>query len=142
MIRDKVKDIVQKAVEELGFSADLPAQAGGVVDATSNVVQRPAQPEHGDFSTNIALQLGDDDVPRVAEKVAEEIEKTEVKNGFVNIFLVQDAWRKELIAILEKRENYAHLRLGGEKTVNVEFISANPTGQMHTGNGRGLFLCF
>ena len=100
-------------------------------------ISRPANPRYGDYVVRVG-----EGAERLAEKIAEsnEIEKAEAKDGFVNITLKPSVWREELRQILEDREDYGLLTIGREKTVNVEFISANPTGELHVGNGRGAFF--
>ncbi len=131
MIKGQIKKKIVKAVKDLK------------IDSGDFVLDRSVEASFGDYATNVALKAGDS---KLAQKLAEEltkdslVEKTEVKNGFINIFLKPEVWQKELADILKRRENYSVLTLGGEKTVNVEFISANPTGELHVGNGRGAFF--
>ncbi len=100
-------------------------------------IERPAQADHGDYAFFAGRKR---DQLKDAVARSDLVEHTEVKNGFVNIFLKPDVWREELKQILELRETYAHLAIGEERTVNIEFISANPTGELHVGNGRGAFF--
>lgn len=134
MIRDRVKDKIEKSLDK---SSDFS------IAKSFDLIQRPTSADFGDFSTNVVKVMGDNHLAKeLAEKISEysEIEKVEEKNGFVNIFLKPEVWQKELKDILDKRENYSVLNLGREKTVNVEFVSANPTGELHIGNGRGVFF--
>ena len=113
------------------------------------VVERPANPDHGDWSTNAALvcakALGAN--PRdIGQKLAtylEEHRPAHVESlhvagpGFVN-FTLANTWLHEVLTeVLERGEaNYGRLEVGGGKQVNVEFVSANPTGPLHAGHGR------
>src|SRR3989344_7077297 len=98
---------------------------------------RPNNPEYGDYTVRVG-----ESAEQLARKITEsnEVEKAEAKDGFVNITLKPSVWYEELKRILEEREDYGLLTLGKERTVNVEFISANPTGELHAGNGRSAFF--
>lgn len=115
-------------------------------DAGEVLIERPEKAEFGDYTSNIAFGLKGESPKEAAEKIAKQIakskiiEKAEAKGGFVNVFLKKEVWVEELKEILQDRQDYGLLTLGKEKTVNVEFISANPTGEIHVGNGRGVFF--
>lgn len=109
-------------------------------------IEQPPNPDMGDYATNVAMLVAKDagENPRqVAEKIARAIdsdlvEKAEVAGpGFINIFLKQQVWLDRLHEILSAGEKYGRNDLGKGKTVNVEYISANPTGPVHIGNARG-----
>ena len=111
------------------------------------VVERPKQARHGDYSTNVALQLarimGRNPRELAAELVAALppsplLSRAEVAGaGFVNLF-VTDAARQSVVArALEEGDRYGHSPDGGGEKVIVEFVSANPTGPLHVGHGRG-----
>lgn len=112
-------------------------------------IERPDAAHFGDFSINIAMQLAPilKKPPReIADRIVEKLskaplfEKVEVAGpGFINLFLKKDVFLKEVAGILKKSETYGALRIGKTEKVNVEFISANPTGELHIGNGRGAF---
>lgn len=131
MLKNRIGEIVGDTLKKLG------------IETEGFTVERPAQAEYGDYATNAVLRSGS---PELAERLADaiakhrDVEKAKALKGFVNIFLKPQVWREELRQILELRETYAHLTLGRERTVNVEFISANPTGELHVGNGRGAFF--
>ncbi len=107
----------------------------------------PRDPAHGDISSNIAMVTAKflKQNPRaVAENLAEllrhdpEIVGVEVAGpGFLNLRLAPSAWHRVLAAVLELKSNFGKSDLGGGKKVNVEFVSANPTGPMHVGHTRG-----
>ena len=131
-----ITDALVDAARELGLDpADLPVPE----------VTRPRLKEHGDWSTNVALVLA----PRarrsprqVADAVARRLEgspailKVEIAGpGFINLFL-GNSWLYDLLAeILEKREAFGRKSPRGER-VQVEFVSANPTGPLHVGTAR------
>ena len=77
----------------------------------------------------------------IADSIKSDIlEKIEVKNGFINFFISKEYLQKQVEEILKKKDKYGSLKIGKDQKVNVEFISANPTGPLHIGNGRGAFL--
>lgn len=117
------------------------------VEIPAIVLDKPKKEEFGDFSTNIAMLLAplEKKKPRdianaVAEKVAAypDVEKCEVAGpGFINIFLKRTFWLKALLDIAGKGERFGQSEIGAGKKVQVEFVSANPTGPLHIGHGRG-----
>ncbi len=129
-------DAVLASVPEL---ADLPR--GSVT------VEPPRDPAHGDLSTNAAMVLGKGArlAPRaLAERLTPELAAIEgvtavevAGPGFINFRLADDAWRGELATIAERGDGYGRLTLGAGSTVNIEYVSANPTGPMHMGHCRG-----
>ncbi len=113
------------------------------------VVERPENAKHGDYSTPIALQLakiigqkpmGVAEIISKRLKNTELFEKTEIAPpGFINFFLSKDYLQKSTGHILKKQNQFGQINIGKNKKVNVEFISANPTGPLHVGNARGGF---
>src|SRR5574340_1000997 len=111
------------------------------------VLERPKQASHGDLAANVALQLAKPLrlAPReIAQRLLRElpaselIAKAEVAGaGFVNLFLAPAAKLQAVGAILEAGGAYGRSRLGGGRRIQVEFVSANPTGPLHVGHGRG-----
>ena len=117
------------------------------LDLARAVVEPPRDPAHGDLSTNAALVLakGAGTKPRdVAEMLAAKlaadprVESTSIAGpGFVNLRLKTGVWRDLVRAILALGTAYGESRIGAGKAVNVEYVSANPTGPMHVGHCRG-----
>ncbi|MFI4954665.1 MAG: arginine--tRNA ligase, partial [Gammaproteobacteria bacterium] len=111
------------------------------------LVERTKDPQHGDFASNIALLLAKPlgKKPReLAELICQHlptdasVTKTEVAGpGFINFYLAADVALTVVKTILEKGEQYGHSQIGAGKKVLVEFVSANPTGPLHVGHGRG-----
>lgn len=109
-------------------------------------VERPRNPEHGDYATNIAMQLGKrvGMVPRdLAQLIADGLaandgidEATIAGPGFINIRLAADAQGKIVSDVLAAGENWGHSDTYAGRTVNLEFVSANPTGPIHLGGTR------
>jgi len=127
------------------FSQAL-AQFPQALDITIEL-ERPKQASHGDFACNAALQLAQalKRNPReVAQSIlaslpaSEWVEKSEIAGpGFINVFLKPAAWQRVATDILREPESYGRgeARQGGK--VQIEFVSANPTGPLHVGHGRG-----
>lgn len=135
--------VLAKALDALVAEGKL--QAG--LDISRAVVEPPRDPSHGDLSTNAALVLAKaartkprDVAELLAGKLALDprVEGTEIAGpGFVNLRLKQGVWRDLARAILTLGERYGDGTMGGGKAVNVEYVSANPTGPMHVGHCRG-----
>ena len=110
-------------------------------------VEPPRDPSHGDLATNAAMVLAKRAGmnPRaLAEAIAAklgavgEVASVEIAGpGFINLRLARGVWEEELGAILAAGGDYGRSNLGGGQMVNVEYVSANPTGPMHMGHCRG-----
>jgi len=114
-------------------------------------LERPRDPNHGDLATNLALTLAKTlgQKPRaIAERLVANLElsstvirKTEIAGpGFINFFLVESQVVGVLPSILAAGAAYGKSDVGQHKKINVEFVSANPTGPLHVGHGRGAAL--
>ncbi len=111
------------------------------------VVEPPRDPSHGDMATNAAMVLAKDagKKPReLAESIAaklrgdEKVASVDVAGpGFINISLKPNVWGEELHLVLAQGADYGRTDIGKGEKVNVEYVSANPTGPMHVGHGRG-----
>jgi arginyl-tRNA synthetase len=138
-----VLDKVRAANDALIADGVLPAG----IDQSRIVVEPPREAAHGDMATNAAMVLAKDarKKPRdLAEAIAEKLRaddlvaKVEVAGpGFINLTLEPRAWTASLRAVLEEGAAYGRSNLGQGTKVNVEYVSANPTGPMHVGHGRG-----
>lgn len=109
-------------------------------------VEVPREKSHGDYATNLALKLAGDfrRAPhQVAEQIVEQfssslVEKTEIAGpGFINFFLNKSWLYQTLELIAKKGEKYGQINLGRGERVQIEFVSANPTGPLHVGHSRG-----
>jgi arginyl-tRNA synthetase len=140
-IRDEIAELVDAAAKAAQASGAIPA-----VVLPEPTVERPARPEHGDYASNLPLQLSRaarQNPMQLAEAIAKHVsghaavgEVSVAPPGFVNIRLA-DAWLAEQVnAVLSRGEGFVRSSLGGGKKVQVEFVSANPTGPLHVGNGR------
>ena len=123
----------------------LPALAG---QSRANVtIEPPRDPAHGDLSTNTAMVLakGAGMAPRALAEALTPLLRdvpgvtgVEVAGpGFINLRLADDVWRDELAAIHTGGADYGRSGVGAGRMVNVEYVSANPTGPMHMGHCRG-----
>jgi arginyl-tRNA synthetase len=134
---------VVAAVSALSASGALPPS----LDTSRVVVEPPRDASHGDMATNAAMVLAKDagKKPReVAEAIAERlraddlVEKVDVAGpGFINITLKASAWAAALAAAIAAGTEYGRSHVGQGTRVNVEYVSANPTGPMHVGHCRG-----
>ncbi len=139
-IQDQIKEEIKQAVIKAGLAEE--AVIPGVI------LELPKDKTHGDYSTNMAMQLA-----RIAKKaprtIAEEIinhfdtskasiEKIEIAGpGFINFYLNNGYLTNLIPTILESGEAYGESNVGGGEKIQVEFVSANPTGDLHLGHARG-----
>ena len=119
---------------------------------TNIVVQLPKNPEHGDFATNLALQLAGklDENPREIAQILSDklkndypdlVDSTDIAGpGFINISINKNAIVSQLLSVLTLNKEYGKSNFGEGKTAQVEFVSANPTGPLTVGHGRGAIL--
>lgn len=143
-IVDQVKNKLKQEIKDAVLKANLAAEE----QIPDVILETPKDKAHGDYSTNMAMQLA-----RVAKKaprmIAEElikhfdrtkasIEKIELAGpGFIN-FYMNNSYLTDLIpAVLEAGEKYGETAVGNRQKIQVEFVSANPTGDLHLGHARG-----
>jgi arginyl-tRNA synthetase len=127
----------------------LAAEAGwpGNVDLSRVVVEPPRDASHGDMATNAAMVLAKEarTKPRdLAEAIAAKLRTDDLiasvdvaGPGFINLTLKPQAWSDALRTVLREGASYGRSTMGGAEKVNVEYVSANPTGPMHVGHCRG-----
>ena len=123
------------------------AELGSSADLSRVVVEPPKDPTHGDMATNAAMVLAKEAKakPReLAEKIAERLRADDLVAavdvagpGFINLTLKATAWADALRAVLREGNAYGQSAIGAGEKVNVEYVSANPTGPMHVGHCRG-----
>lgn len=138
-IRNSIQHIIKCSLENIELPIELQQE--------NIMVERPAKKENGDYSSNIALTL-----TKVLKKspmvIAEEIKNNIIDNdmieeikiaapGFINFYLKKDFLLSQINKIIEEDRNYGKNKLGNNKKINIEFVSANPTGILHIGHGRG-----
>jgi arginyl-tRNA synthetase len=143
--------LVLAALDDMVAAGTLPPG----LDFARIAIEPPRDPAHGDLATNAAMVLAGvvKENPMVlAERIGAALDGRELTSadyrgsgftvaaarpGFLNIRLDPAVWHAQLRAILEAGTAYGDATIGGGEKVNVEFISANPTGPMHVGHGRG-----
>ena len=111
------------------------------------MVERPANKENGDYSTNIALTLTKilkKSPIQIAEEIINNFDKKNIIEeikiagpGFINFYLKKDYKLEQINKIITENKNYGRNNIGNNKKINIEFVSANPTGILHIGHGRG-----
>ncbi len=141
-MKELVRELVRKSLEQAYAKGEL---ASGQFPAV--VVETPAHAEHGDFASNVAMQLAklEKKSPRVVAEIlvqhlaaADTFDKVEIAGpGFINFYLKGALWRQALGEIDRVGAEYGKSRIGNGEKVQVEFVSANPTGPLHIGHGRG-----
>src|SRR5579872_4581044 len=141
----KPKNLFADVLERVRAAA-MPLLAPGT-DFSRVLVEPPRDAAHGDMATNVAMVLAKDagKKPRdlaaaVAEKLRGDdvIDKVDIAGpGFINLTLKPHVWAAELRAVLRMGEAYGASDIGKREKVNVEYVSANPTGPMHVGHCRG-----
>lgn len=114
------------------------------------VIERPQNPEHGDYASSLPLKLArtTEKAPvAIAEQIIEllpalpEVSKIVVASpGFINFSLSTTWLTEQVTAILDASDSYGNIDLGDGKSVQIEFVSVNPTGPLHVGHGRGAVL--
>ena len=135
--RTLLAGLIQRALEQV-----VPT-----VTAARILLDRPKQAQHGDFACNIAMQLAKElrGNPRaIAQKILDalpaspDLEKAEIAGaGFINLFLTQRYKQQVVSRVLEAGPRYGNSNAGQGASIQVEFVSANPTGPLHVGHGRG-----
>lgn len=136
-LKQKIKNIIFCALKELSID----------FEEEKIVIEIPKKRENGDFSSNIAMQLTKvlKDNPRnIAEKIVsiiknnENIEKVEIAGpGFINIYLKDEYVFSGIASIIKSDKDYGRNDFGKNKKIDIEFVSANPTGILHLGTARG-----
>jgi len=140
-LKAHLTELLAQAAKSLTQNADF--------DASNLAIQleRPKNKDHGDFSTNLAMLLAKPlrQNPRtIAERLIEAlptsayVEKVEIAGaGFINFYLGALAKQAVIGLIAAQGEKFGHNTIGQKRKVQVEFVSANPTGPLHVGHGRG-----
>ena len=137
-LKQRIKEIIFCALNNLNIEFNLD----------DIMVEVPKNRDNGDFSSNISMQLAKvlKDNPRnIAEKIVDEIskntneiEKVETAGpGFINIYLNNEYVFSGISEIIKKEDNYGSSNIGNNKKIDIEFVSANPTGILHLGTARG-----
>lgn len=140
-MKHQLEKLLLQAVATLKEKGELPAEATPAFD-----VEHTKTKEHGDFAANIALVLAKAAraKPRdIATKIvgalpaSENVTKVEIAGpGFINFFLSPAALYRIVPEILSAKESFGRSQVGASQPVQVEFVSANPTGPLHVGQDR------
>ncbi|GAB3789277.1 arginine--tRNA ligase [Virgibacillus kimchii] len=143
-VLEQTEDTLKQEIAAAVIKAEL-AKAEELPDI---VLEKPKDKAHGDFAANIAMQLARiaKKAPRkIAEDIVEELDKTKASiekveiagPGFINFFMKDDFLGEIIPMILEAGKNYGQTDIGKGERIQVEFVSVNPTGDLHFGHGRG-----
>jgi len=133
----KLNQALQDAIKALG------------IENSNEIFERPKFQGHGDRASSAALRLAKTLKQKpidIAQKIADNLNCDYIQKiktaapGFVNIFLNGNFYADAVSNALEQSDNYGKINLGNNKKVQVEFVSANPTGPLHIGHGRGAAL--
>ncbi|MHB8843556.1 MAG: arginine--tRNA ligase [Nitrospirota bacterium] len=142
-MKQTLTEILLEALKRAKDKGDLKLETLPVI-----ILETPKDKNHGDLATTVALGMAKSESkpPRkIAETILANIQdvegiiaKSEIAGpGFINFFLKQDRWRKTLFDIDDQAHEYGLKDIGRGEKVQVEFVSANPTGPLHVGHGRG-----
>ena len=133
-MKDQLVKKIQKAIESLGLEPE------------KIMVEKTKNKNNGDYSSNIAMKLAGKLHQNPLQIASEIIKKLDLSNldkvevaspGFINFYVKNDYLLDNIKNVLELKENYGKNNIGEGKKVNIEFVSANPTGILHIGNARG-----
>ena len=136
LIEEKLKRCLKDALAKMNVDIDI----------SKIVIERSKEKVHGDFASNIAMQLAREFKKNpllIAEDIVnnldvESFNKVEIaRPGFINFFLKSEALSSIIKTIIDEGDNYGSSTYGENKPINVEFVSANPTGDLHLGHARG-----
>ncbi|MGB0798085.1 MAG: arginine--tRNA ligase [Planktomarina sp.] len=138
-----IKSLVTAALEQMAQDGLLPAD----LSFANVTVEPPRDPAHGDMATNAAMVLAKpakmkprdiaDNLAKYLVKDARVLTAEVAGPGFLNLRLDHNVWGEVIKSVLDIGANYGRLNVGAGKRVNVEYVSANPTGPLHVGHTRG-----
>ncbi len=136
-IKKEIKDIFIKTLQKMDLD----------IESKDIIIENPRNKENGDYATNIAMKIAsktNKNPVDIAQNIIENINKdnffdniTIAKPGFINIKLSKNYLCSKLLEIIEKDNKYGKNEIGKNKKVNIEYVSANPTGILHLGTIRG-----
>lgn len=147
-IRDQIKSLIEKAIKTAQKEKKLPK-----FEIPEIVVEHPEEKSYGDYATNSAMviaSLTGKEPMEIAGTIVQELRgyrvdaldrRVEAKNpGFINFSLSSRYLQEQIGEIFKEKEKFGEVDVEKGKKVQVEFISANPTGPLHLGHGRGAFF--
>ncbi len=142
--------MIRKRIAEVLEQSAVQAQEGGLIPKVSLpdvFIERPQNPDHGDYAATIALKLARAakmnplEIANSIAKFLPDIEGVEsfsvVRPGFINFTLSKNWMIQQVDEILKRDDTYGDSSLGEGTRVQLEFVSVNPTGPLHVGHGRG-----
>lgn len=146
MVRKEIKNLIREELKKL-----QKEEVFSEFDVPEIKIEQPEEKNHGDYASNIVLIISKkagknpfeiagiikDRILKLESNFFEKIEV--VKPGFVNFFISPSYLQNQIEEILKKKDKFGQINIGNREKVNVEFISANPTGPLTLGNGRGGF---
>ncbi len=142
MIKERIAALIEQSLRTLEGSVSLPADA-----ASRGRIERTKDPAHGDFASNIALVLSKAARISPRELAAKVVAKLPVSDwvetvniagpGFINFTIARTSWLALIDEIRKQGHRYGRSHSGQNGRIMVEFVSANPTGPLHVGHGRG-----
>jgi arginyl-tRNA synthetase len=145
MLKQSITELLARAIARAQKEGSLPA-----ISLPEIVIERPQNPEHGDYASSISLKLAraaGTNPLNIAKEIAgyiqpsPEIESVTVAPpGFINFTLKNDWLARQVNEILNAGKTYGDIPLGNHKLIQIEFVSVNPTGPLHVGHGRGAVL--
>ncbi len=141
MIRQEIAGLVAEAAQEARESGALPSVALPDVE-----IERPQRPDHGDYASSLALRLARAAGAKpldLADEIAKRIKPHDAVGdvsvaapGFINFRLSESWLARQVDEIRSAADDFGSISLGGGRSFQVEYVSANPTGPLHVGNGR------
>jgi arginyl-tRNA synthetase len=142
-MKKKITDILERALAACVQRGLLKAE-----DLPGIEVELTKDPAHGDYATNLAMILASREkknprlIAAALSKAIEDpegiLERVEIAGpGFMNFFIRAEAWVRRLAIVHVQKDRYGGTDFGRGKKVQVEFVSANPTGPLHIGHARG-----
>jgi len=141
-MKHQLESLLTDAVDSLCSDGSLPDDIKPEIH-----LERTRDRSHGDFATNLAMTLckAAKSRPRdLAEKIvaaipaSDQVERIDIAGpGFINFSLTPAAWHQVISTILDAGDHYGRSDIGEDRPLQVEFVSANPTGPLHVGHGRG-----
>ena len=144
-LKETIADLIQNAVAEAQRAEKLPA-----ITLPEIAIERPQNPEHGDYASSISLKLAraiGQSPMTIANEIASCIKPSaEIAGinvappGFINFTLKDDWLTQQVDAIMALGDACSNVELGQGRRVQIEFVSVNPTGPLHVGHGRGAVL--
>ena len=134
-IKSKLTELIKNSLQKLNIETD------------NIIIEKPSKKENGDYSSNVALTLTKKlhkSPLEIANMIKENIEyeniisEIQIANpGFINFYLKKEFSKSYINKIITEKNNYGKNTIGNNEKINIEFVSANPTGILHIGHGRG-----